>query len=271
MNNKKKRALSPSNQKGEKMMKQPLFKMFMNDSNRKVHLIKNNVSNTKDNSKNNQMETNNNKKIHPQKMNLNLQLFSYKILEAKHNSTPELYLKRSLNILIKKKKCHYFADFNERMLNMCHLRDYLKRYYNYKEIVERIPKYVSYYKNYLTFFCRPFFVSYIINKKMVRHMEKVAQVFYNENYADEEKDENEESKKKKEKNIIIFSKKIMKEIEDVNIYTVVSSEAAMRQIQKMNSKVNKKIPIESENKPGFIAYENIPINSILSNEFFMNL
>ena len=64
------------------------------------------------------------------------------------------------------------------------------------------------------------------------------------NYADEEKDENEESKKKKEKNIIIFSKKIMKEIEDVNIYTVVSSEAAMRQIQKMNSKVNKKIPIE---------------------------
>ena len=248
MNNKKKRALSPSNQKGEKMMKQPLFKMFMNDSNRKVHLIKNNASNTKDNSKNNQMETNNNKKIHPQKMNLNLQLFSYKILEAKHNSTPELYLKRSLNILIKKKKCHYFADFNERMLNMCHLRDYLKRYYNYKEIVERIPKYVSYYKNYLTFFCRPFFVSYIINKKMVRHMEKVAQVFYNENYADEEKDENEESKKKKEKNIVIFSKKIMKEIEDVNIYTVVSSEAAMRQIQKMNSKVNKKIPIESENK-----------------------
>ena len=71
-------------------------------------------------------------------------------------------------------------------------------------------------------------------------MEKVAQVFYNENYAEEEKDDKEKSKKK-EKNIVIFNKKIKKEIEDGDIYTVVTSEAAMKQIQKMNNKVNKKI------------------------------
>jgi hypothetical protein len=240
MENKKKRILSPKNQRGEKIMKQPLFKMFMNDSNRKLHLLKHNISNSKDSSLSNPIEESNKKKIHHKNMHLNLQLFSYKILEAKHNSTPELYLKRTLNNLIKRKKCHYVADFNERILSMSQLRDFLKRYYTIEETKERIPKYVSYYKNYLTFFCRPIFVSYITNKKMVRHMEKVAQVFYNENYAEEEKDDKEKSKKK-EKNIVIFNKKIKKEIEDGDIYTVVTSEAAMKQIQKMNNKVNKEI------------------------------
>lgn len=240
MDNKRKRILSPKNQKGEKIMKQPLFKMFMNDSNRKLHLLKHNISNSKDSSFSNQNENSDKKKIQHKNIHLNLQLFSYKILEAKHNSTPELYLKRTLNILIKRKKCHYVADFNERILSMCQLRDFLKRYYTIEETKERIPKYVSYYKNYLTFFCRPIFVSYITNKKMVRHMEKVAQVFYNENYAEEEKNDKEKSKKK-EKNIVIFNKKIKKEIEDGDIYTVVTSEAAMKQIQKMNNKVNKKI------------------------------
>ena len=240
MDNKRKRILSPKNQKGEKIMKQPLFKMFMNDSNRKLHLLKHNISNSKDSSFSNQNENSDKKKIQHKNIHLNLQLFSYKILEAKHNSTPELYLKRTLNVLIKRKKCHYVADFNERILSMSQLRDFLKRYYTIEETKERIPKYVSYYKNYLTFFCRPIFVSYITNKKMVRHMEKVAQVFYNENYAEEEKDDKEKSKKK-EKNIVIFNKKIKKEIEDGDIYTVVTSEAAMKQIQKMNNKVNKKI------------------------------
>ena len=257
MDNKRKRILSPKNQKGEKIMKQPLFKMFMNDSNRKLHLLKHNISNSKDSSFSNQNENSDKKKIQHKNMHLNSQLFSYKILEAKHNSTPELYLKRTLNILIKRKKCHYVADFNERILSMCQLRDFLKRYYTIEETKERIPKYVSYYKNYLTFFCRPIFVSYITNKKMVRHMEKVAQVFYNENYAEEEKDDKGKSKKK-EKNIVIFNKKIKKEIEDGDIYTVVTSEAAMKQIQKMNNKVNKKIM----DNPNFNNEKNVIENNI---------
>ena len=70
-------------------------------------------------------------------------------------------------------------------------------------------------------------------------MEKVAQIFYNENYANEKEEEKGEKPKKKKKNIVIFSKKILKEIDDVDVYTIVTSEAAMKQIQKMNSLVNK--------------------------------
>ena len=158
MNKKENIPLNPSSQKVEKMNKPPLFKLFMNNSNRKLHLINNNTSNSKDSAKSNFKSDNNNQNRKIEKiMPLNLQLFSYKILEAKHNSTPELYFKKKLNILIKKKKSHLLADFNERALNDCQFREYLKRYYTYQETEERIPKYVGYYKNYLAFFCRPFF------------------------------------------------------------------------------------------------------------------
>ena len=249
-----KKALNPSSQKEEKIIKQPLFKMFMNNNKRKLHLVKNNKSNSKDSSKSNTKFDNNDKnQIHPKNMHLNLQLFSYKILEAKHNSTPELFLKKRLNILIKKKKSHLLADFNERALTGCQYRDFLKRYYTYKETEERIPKYVSYYKNYLTFFCRPFFTSYIINKKMVKHMEKVAQIFYNENYADAEEENNEEKEQKsleKKKLPKIFNQEIMKEIDNCESFTYVNSEAAMEQIQLINKKLKrseKEIKISQNN------------------------
>ena len=241
----KKRNISPSNhnKKEAKSIKTPLFNIFMEETTKKkFHLLKGNISNSKDSGSH--LKQYEGEQLFNNK-HLNLQLFSFKVLEAKHNSTPELYLKKSLNILIKKKKSHLLAYFNELYITTGTLKDYLKRYYNYKEIKERIPKYVSYYKNYLTFFCRPFFVNYILNKKMVRHMEKVAQVFYNENYADEDKEEEEKNKKKKDKENIkciqIFSKKITQDIENCDVFTVVTSEAAMRQIQKINNKINNKI------------------------------
>ena len=95
-------------------------------------------------------------------------------------------------------------------------------------------------------------------------MEKVAQVFYNENYAEEEKEEKEKSKKKKEKNILIFSQKIMKDIEEGDIYTVVTSEAAMKQIQKMNNKINKKLTNSSKenNEKNMIKNKNNIENNV---------
>ena len=239
----KKKCSSPTNQNPKEDKKKPLFKIFMEEnSKKKLHLLKGNITNSKD--YDSFFKQYKGDKFY-YKNHLNLKLFSYRVLEAKHNSTPELYLKKCLNILIKKKKSHLLAYMNELHIITGTLKEYLKRFYTYKEVKERIPKYVSYYKNYLAFFCRPYFVNYILNKKMVRHMEKVAQVFYNENYADEDKEEEEKNKKKKEKDskkyIQIFSKKITQDIENCDIFTVVTSEAAMKQIQIINNKINKKI------------------------------
>ncbi len=102
---KKKRNNTPQskNKKEDKYIKKPLFKIFMEENNKKkLHLLKNNISNSKDSGSHFRCEGD---KFYTNK-HLNLQLFSYKILEAKYNSTPELYLKKTLNILVKKKKCH---------------------------------------------------------------------------------------------------------------------------------------------------------------------
>ena len=47
----------------------------------------------------------------------NMQYFCYKILEAKHSSTPEIYLQIILNNLIMKKKGHLLAYINEMAIN----------------------------------------------------------------------------------------------------------------------------------------------------------
>ena len=147
----------------------------------------------------------------------NLPYFSYKILEAKHSTTPELYEQILLNNLIVRKKNHLFAYLNEIQINTNIFKELLKRFYTYNESKERIPKYVSYYQNYLKFFCRPIFGDYIANKKMVKHMEKVAQIFYNENYAEE--DESDYSKKHQKFNFKVFNKTIREEIDNYDNYT----------------------------------------------------
>ena len=149
----------------------------------------------------------------------NLPFFSAKILEAKHSITPELYHKIILNNLISKKRSHNLAFLNELAIDTNILKEQLKRFYTYDESKTRVPKYVSYYQNYLKFFCKPIFTDYFMNKKMVKHMEKVAQIFYNENYADED-DNNEFNGEQKPKcNFKIFSKTINNEIDNCANYS----------------------------------------------------
>ena len=151
--------------------------------------------------------------------NKNLPFFSKKILEAKHNITPELYHKIILNNLVLKKRSHCLAYLNEIAINTNIIKEQLKRFYTYEESKTRVPKYVSYYHNYLKFFCKPVFDDYFMNKKMVKHMEKVAQIFYNENYADD--NENLSKDKKMKCNFKIFSKTINNEIDNFANFTKV--------------------------------------------------
>ena len=154
----------------------------------------------------------------------NLPFFSYKILEAKHSTTPDLYQQILLNDLILRKKSHFCAYLNEIQLNTNIFRELLKRLYSYEESRERIPKYVSYYQNYLKFFCRPVFGDYAANKKMVKHMEKVAQIFYNENYAEEDEEENSNRKHNQKYNFKVFNKTVREEIDNYGNYTRVDNE-----------------------------------------------
>jgi len=238
--NKNTKAITQKNIKEEKKIKTPLYKIFMEDNNskdkKKFHLLKNPTSYA-------------NQEINMKQKNKYNLLFSYKILEKKYNSTPDIYDNNNLDILILKKKCHYLAEFNEMGYCTSTLTEYLKREYSLKEVRTRIPQYASYYKNYLLFFCKPFFNHYTINKKMVKHMEKVAQIFYNENYADEENEEKKEESQERKKMPKMFNEEVIKDIENCDSFTYVNSETAMEQIQLIiNKKLRKKENNINENK-----------------------
>ena len=250
--------LTQKTKKDEKNSKLPLYKIFMDEFsgniNKKFHLIKNQKSYPNKTSNKNYFSTNDCNIRYC----LKIKLYAYQILKNKYNCTPDLFEKNNLDILVSKKKCHYLANFNEMGYCTSILKEYLKREYSYKEVSTRIPQYASYYKNYLLFFCKPFFINYIINKIMVKHMEKVAQIFYNENYADE--DENKEKSKSVKKMPKIFSKDVLTDIENGESYTYVNSEDAMEQIYLINKKLkkNENLAKKEEKKEKNEKIENNP-------------
>ena len=211
----KKKNLSPQNKIEQINFKTqtPLFRMFMdNNKIKKVHLARNTMNNSREETIKKTVRkmniTNNNNIFY------NLRIVSYKILEAQYNMTPELYTQKIIFNLIRNKKGHLLSYYHDTLLFDNSLREFLKRSYKYKESLDKIPKYYNYYKNYLKYFCHPIFVDYTINKKMVKHMEKHAQVFYNKNYAP-----NVNNNENNELKFIIFNKRVIKDIEKVTIIT----------------------------------------------------
>ena len=90
--------------------------------------------------------------------------------------------------LIFNKNTHLVSVFKDYMI-WDYIEEFLKRFYKNEECNERVPKFASFYKNYLKFFCVPTFKDIYCNEMIHNYSEKKAELFYNENY-----------KSKKEKN-----------------------------------------------------------------------
>ena len=90
--------------------------------------------------------------------------------------------------LIFNKNTHLVSVFKDYMI-WDYIEEFLKRFYKSQECNERVPKFASFYKNYLKFFCVPTFKDIFCNEMIHNYSEKKAELFYNENY-----------KSKKEKN-----------------------------------------------------------------------
>ena len=234
---------SPSNQKNNKLIdfinfktKIPLFKMFMDNNNKKIHLMRNTINFSKED---------NIIKIKNNIIYSNPKMISFKILEAKYNLSPKFFSQKIIFDLIRNKKGHLLSTYHEIILFDNSLKEFMKRKYRYKESLDKIPKYYNYYKNYLRYFCHPTFVDYFINKKMVKHMEKIAQIFYNKNYLGDIKTDNNEGL-----NMIIFNKRVIREIEKVSV--------------ESNNNATKEIPIltNDNNNQNFINSEGTPISTL---------
>ena len=115
------------------------------------------------------------------------------LLYLKYGDIEEDYYLYYSNKLVYNIPSHFNSIFKELHINN-YIDEFLKRRYKTKEAKERIPKLSEYYKNYLLFFCKPTFRNFYIHKLMYKYEERKAEVFYKDNYADENS-KNEETKK----------------------------------------------------------------------------
>src|ERR1700733_7794501 len=79
-----------------------------------------------------------------------------KLLYNKYGDIEEDYNYLFLDALIYSKNCHIFSIYKEYLI-WDFVDEFLKRQYKIEESRERLPKISNYYKNYLKFFCNPFF------------------------------------------------------------------------------------------------------------------
>ena len=91
------------------------------------------------------------------------------------------YIGHIMENLIFNKNTHLVSTFKDYMI-WDYVEEFLKRFYNNKESGERVPKFASFYKNYLKFFCIQTFKDIYCNEMIHNYTEKKAELFYNENY-----------------------------------------------------------------------------------------
>ena len=99
-----------------------------------------------------------------------------------HNSSPDQKNLMLINDLIESKETHFIAIFKDYLISD-YQEEFLRRFFNINEIIEVLPKFYQYYKNYLNFFCKGTFCDFDLNEIMQEYGECQAELYYNRNYG----------------------------------------------------------------------------------------
>ena len=192
---------------------------------------------------------------HPKKISLN------NIIKRNlhfHNSNHKTKGIISINDLIESKNCHLVAIFKDYLISD-YIDEFLRRFYHKKEIWERIPKFEGYYKNYLTFFCKPIFSDFYANEIIQGYGEAKAEIYYNQTYGKKKK----KDKINKEIAKTILNTLIKIEIDGINDFSNEENNNESIKPSKENTillTINESMNINNQNK---ISNES-SINSILN-------
>ena len=121
----------------------------------------------------------------------------FNLLYSKYGDIEDDYFISFINQLIFNVPTKYNRIFKE-SLYINNIQEFMRRYYRKYEAKDRIPKLSDYYKNYLKFFCRPFFKQLILGKIVHNFQDKQAEIFYKNNYNDTLDYEKEKEKNQKD-------------------------------------------------------------------------
>ena len=159
------------------------------------------------------------------------------------------YIGLIMENLIFNKNTHLVSTFKDFMI-WDYIEEFLKRFYKGVESEERVPKFASFYKNYLKFFCIPTFKDIFCNEMIHNYSEKKAELFYNENYRN-----------KKEKNSLQEDYGLLEESEsdeddsesrssnaNINIEKTIFNETVKKKIEKYSPINTSMVLPESDTK-----------------------
>ena len=147
------------------------------------------------------------------------------LLYSKYGDIEEEYDLFYSNQIVYNEYTHFNTLFKEHLYNS--YEEFIKRFYHYSEIKQRIEKLNEYYYNYLKFFSKPMFVNSFYNKLVNKYYDSKAEIFYVNNLT--KKNKSQIAKKHKNninnesilssidndtENDIIFNKRIKKMIDN---------------------------------------------------------
>ncbi|MCQ2819988.1 MAG: hypothetical protein MJ252_22200 [archaeon] len=118
------------------------------------------------------------------------------LLYSKYGDVEEDFNIMKINSLLYTKKSHIYIKYTE-MIQQANKKESLRRYYKKHEAKKRIPEMYEYYKNYHLFFCRPSFRNTVLMELIRNNGDNQAEVFYKNNYTNEEENKNNKSIKNK--------------------------------------------------------------------------
>ena len=189
-------------------------------------------------------------------INKNLQL---------HNSSPEIKNMMLINDLIESKENHFIAVFKDYLISD-YKEEFLRRYFSINEIIEVLPKFYQYYKNYLNFFCKGTFCDFDLNGIIQEYGECQAEFYYNRNYghkdrkSKKDKKENIDENNKNESNDKYENENNIENISNMGLLKTIFTQTIKYSIEKEKKSKNE---IKKEELSNIKPYNNSKENTII--------
>ena len=190
------------------------------------------------------------------------------LLYKKYGKSKQNYYKQKISNLLNSKNTHFYINYQENTL-YDDLGEYHKRFYHKWENKSKLKEFYDYYLNYLIFFCRPIFRNFYFNSLLHYCSDVKADIFYKNNYKEEENfikdnkytsENNNIIKDKIEKmNFLVFDKETRNKID--NSSNIISSIDRINE-EEQNMSYTQKIKINDNyitlrnNKENLIEFIN---------------
>ena len=190
------------------------------------------------------------------------------LLYKKYGKSKQNYYKQKKSNLLNSKNTHFYINYQENTL-YDDLGEYHKRFYHKWENKSKLKEFYDYYLNYLIFFCRPIFSNFYFNSLLHYCSDVKADIFYKNNYKEEENfikdnkytsENNNIIKDKIEKmNFLVFDKETRNKID--NSSNIISSIDRINE-EEQNMSYTQKIKINDNyitlrnNKENLIEFIN---------------